>query len=161
VRLAGVGLTQELHTPIRDVHADHVLVGVRLLDMISACVVVKMLGRDRYQRFLDDGLLSPTYNAPGLKNEPAYPAHLVTFRMQEDDRLSGRSPGVVRKQAGQPRQVGYQVRKSLIRSRVQKPPRRVYLQRDQEPGREVSPEVERSFEELLALARKVARVWSY
>jgi hypothetical protein len=128
------------------------------LVMLKAAQVVKMLGQARYDRFLAEGLISPCYNADGMSNEPTYPEHLVTFRLQEDQRINGRPVVTKRQVVARARQ---QVRKSLIGSRVQKPPLRVYLHQDQEPGREVSSEVERCFNELLALARKVARDYSY
>jgi hypothetical protein len=107
------------------------------LTMLSEVQVVKACGRERFDRLVSAGVLTPSYNAEGYEGQPVYPEHLVVFRLDEDDRLRGHRATAVAKGTPRPR-----ARKSRV----------VYVQ--QPAGRPVAPAVERAFLDLRRLVRK-------
>jgi hypothetical protein len=64
------------------------------LDMMSEFEVAEMLGYERLRRLRAQGLLTPCFNVPGYEDRPTYPAHLIRFRLVEDQRVRGEVPVV-------------------------------------------------------------------
>jgi hypothetical protein len=115
--------------------------------VLSEVQVVKMFGRQSYQRLRHAGLLTPFFHAEGHEGTAVYPEHLVRFRLVEDVRIRGGGTGtgtgtptlVQKSTSARPRPVGGS---------------QVHLQQQSvRTGIPVPPAVEREFRSLVRIAK--------
>jgi hypothetical protein len=106
--------------------------------MLAESQVVKMFGRQRYQHLRHAGLLQPFFQAPGYEGTAVYPEHLVRFRLEEDQQITGH------------RQVPTLVQKSARPRQAAGSP--VYLQQAR-PVTPVPPAVAREYLDLVRVAK--------
>jgi hypothetical protein len=55
--------------------------------MLTEAEVIERMGRERFDRLLGGGWLSPGYRTKGFQGRPTYPRHYVEMRLAEDQRL--------------------------------------------------------------------------